>query len=110
LPFGDEEAVACDAQGGGVMEPAPAASFVMPEPDFLLELLIVALDWPAQFGDVDQLAEGDAVRQGREPVLGRRLFAFRPLDQQPLFGWRRVVSVRISGAHPQAGKARGQPV
>jgi len=31
----------------------------MPESDLLLELLIVALDAPAQLGGVDQPAEGD---------------------------------------------------
>ena len=42
-----------------MMEAAPAPSFVVTKPDLLLELLIVALDAPAQFGDVDQPAERD---------------------------------------------------
>ena len=46
------------------MEAAPAASFVVIEPDLLLELLIIALDPPAQLGKIHKPAEGD--------VLGKR--------------------------------------
>ena len=38
-----------------VMEAAPASSFEMFEPDLLLEVLIIALDTPTQFGEVPQL-------------------------------------------------------
>src|SRR5260370_720733 len=69
-----------------MMEATPPAPFIMPEPDLLLELLIIALDAPAQLGGVDQIAECDAARQGRKPVLGRLLLALGPLDQQPFFG------------------------
>ena len=62
------------------MEAAPSAPFEMPEPDLLLEFLIVALDAPAQLGDVDQPAEGDALGKGREPVFGRLILALRPLN------------------------------
>ena len=37
-----------------MMEAAPSAPFIVPEPDFLLELLIVALDAPAQLGQIDE--------------------------------------------------------
>jgi hypothetical protein len=36
-----------------MMEATPSAAFEMPEADLLLELLIVALDAPAQLGNVD---------------------------------------------------------
>jgi hypothetical protein len=39
------------------MEATPAASFIVPEPDLLLEFLIIALDAPAQLGGVDQIAD-----------------------------------------------------
>ena len=65
------------------MKAAPSAPFEMPEADLLLELLIVALDAPAQLGEIDQAIEGDVVRQRREPVFGRLGLALRPLDQQP---------------------------
>ena len=37
------------------MEATPAAPFVVTEPDLLLEVLIVALDAPAQLGQIDEL-------------------------------------------------------
>ncbi len=38
------------------------APFEMPEADLLFEFLIVALDAPAQLGEVYQRAEGDVLR------------------------------------------------
>jgi len=35
---------------GVMMEAAPGASFIVPETNFLLELLIIALDAPAHLG------------------------------------------------------------
>lgn len=46
-------------------------------------------DAPRQFGG-DQIVERNVVRQGREPVIGRSLLAFGPLDQLPFF-------VRLAG-------------
>src|SRR3954466_15591302 len=37
-----------------VVEPAPAAALVVPEPQFLLELLVIALDAPPGLGKFDQ--------------------------------------------------------
>ena len=37
-----------------MVEAAPAAPFEVAQPDLLFELLIVALDAPAQFGEIDQ--------------------------------------------------------
>src|ERR1700722_14588001 len=91
-----------------MMEAAPAAAFVMPEPNLLLELLVVALDAPAQFCKIDEPLEADILRQRRETVFGRLFFALGPLDQQPLrrqlLGDQLVVS--DTDAHPR--KARGQ--
>ena len=36
---------------------SPAAPFVVTKPDLLLEVLVVALDAPAHFGDADQFPE-----------------------------------------------------
>src|SRR4029450_13030130 len=79
-PFGDQEAIGCDAKRGVMVEAAPAAALVVPEPEFLLELLVIAVDGPAELGAFDQARETNVRRQGREPVLGRFLLAFRPLD------------------------------
>ena len=40
-----------------MMEAAPSAAFIVTKPDLLLELLVVALDTPAQFGKIDEPAE-----------------------------------------------------
>jgi hypothetical protein len=45
-PLGDQEAVGCDAHAGVMVESAPASSFEVTEPHFLLELQVVALDAP----------------------------------------------------------------
>ena len=37
-----------------MVKASPAATFVVSEPDLLLELLVVALDAPAQLGEIDQ--------------------------------------------------------
>ena len=66
-----------------MMEATPAAPFVMTEPDLLLEFLIVALDAPAQLGQIDELREADVLRQRGELVFGWLCFALRPFDQQP---------------------------
>jgi hypothetical protein len=58
-PLGDQESVSCDAQRRVVVEAAPPTSFEVAEPLLLLELVIIALDAPAQFGDVDEAAESD---------------------------------------------------
>src|ERR1700750_2378618 len=102
VPLGNQEAVGGDAQGGVVVEAAPASAFEVAEPEFLLELLVVALDAPAQLRNVDQTFEGDVGWQGREPVFGRLLLAFRPFEQEPFFA---VQFVAMGGAHAPAGKA-----
>lgn len=84
FPLGDQESVGGNAQRGVVVEAAPSSPLEMPKPDLLLELLIVALDPPAQLGEVDQTAECGAFGKGREPVFGRLSLAFGPFDQQPL--------------------------
>jgi hypothetical protein len=40
-----------------VVEAAPSTTLEMSKSDFLLELLIIALDAPAQLGEVDQISE-----------------------------------------------------
>jgi hypothetical protein len=66
-----------------MVEATPSTPFEVAEPNLLLEFLIIALDAPAQFGDVDETAQGDVLWQGRKPVFSRLVLALRPLDQQP---------------------------
>src|ERR1700722_2637809 len=96
--------------GGVVMEAAPSAAFVVPEADLLLDLQVVALDAPAQLGDIDEATETGARRKRRQPVPGRLGFAVRPFDQQPLLcqGFRQHITMRSAYAH--ARKPRRQPV
>src|SRR5215469_969007 len=69
-----------------VMETAPPAPLIIAEAEFLLQLLIVALDAPAQLDEIDQTLKADLLGQCGKPIFGRLGFVFRPLDQQPL--WR----------------------
>src|SRR5215203_2793162 len=93
------------------METAPAAPLIVPQSEFLLELLVVALDAPPELGEFDQAREADLLWQRREPVFGRLLLALGPLDQEP---FRRAQLaqpvVAMSGSHPHSGKARGKPI
>src|SRR4051812_47084603 len=94
-----------------VVEAAPSAPLEVAETDLLLELLIIALDAPAQLGEIDQFAAVMFFRKGGEPVFGRLLLAFGPLDQQPLlqpaFG---AGVIKMRGTNPHTRKARAKPL
>ena len=53
--------------------------------NFLFELLVVALEPPAQLGEIDQAFEGDILQQGCEPILGRLFLVGGPFDHQSFF-------------------------
>src|SRR5579863_573111 len=92
-----------------MMESAPSTSFKMPKPDLLLEVLIVALDTPAQLGQIDQMVEGNLFRQCREPVFGRLVLAFGPLDEQPFFRAALAeIVIAMGSPHAKPCKAREQ--
>ena len=55
--LGHQEPIGCDAQTGMVVEPSPAATLVVPQPEVLLQVLVVALDAPALMGGVDQIVD-----------------------------------------------------
>lgn len=90
-----------------MMETAPAAPFKMAEPDLSLELLIVPLDAPAQFGEIDKTAEPNVVRQARKPVFCGLLFLLGPFDHEPFFrpGFA-TIEVTPCNTKTQARKAR----
>ena len=91
-----------------MVEAAPAAPFVVPEAEFLLEFLIIALDPPAQLGEIDQVAERHiGVRRSRARTSSARLHPWRPLDQQRLFAKLRFAPHRRR-VHAHTGKARLQ--
>ena len=94
-----------------VVETAPPAPFIIAEAEFLLELLVVALDPPSQLGEVDQTLKADLLGQCGKPIFGRLGFALRPLDQQPLFGARLApLGIAMRRPHALPGEARRQPV
>jgi hypothetical protein len=63
-----------------MVEASPAAALVMSKAEFLLEFLVIALDPPAQLGQIDQPLEGDVVGKVGEPIFGRLLLARPPFD------------------------------
>ena len=85
LPLADQESVGCDAQRGVMVKASPSAALKMAEPYLLLEVVIVALDAPAQLGQIDQTMERGVSWNRREPVFDRLALALGPLDQQPFF-------------------------
>src|SRR2546425_6730126 len=89
-----------------VMKSPPASALIMVETELALQLLIVALDTPAQPREADELSDGGVGRHRRERELRRRWFTAGPLDEEPLDGSRLMpVFVAVSGSHPHAGEA-----
>src|SRR3978361_275512 len=89
-----------------MVKAAPAAAFVVAKPEFLLEVLIIALDPPAPLGLPDEFCEGGVGRQGGEPVFGRFGLALRPLDQAPFLGpWLATLGVAMGGTDPHGSEA-----
>jgi hypothetical protein len=87
----------------------PTSAFVMAQPNLLLEFEIIALDPPAQLGQVDQALERDVGRQGGQPIVRGLGLAVRLLDQQPLLRGGFAASGRLRRrAHPPPRKPRGE--
>ena len=55
--FGDQEAISCDAQTAVVMKTTPSPALIVAETDFLLEVLIIALNAPSHLGEVNKTQE-----------------------------------------------------
>ena len=111
LPLGDQESVGRNAQRGVMVEAAPSASLIVPEPDLLLELLIVALNAPAQFGKYRPdggrrcSLEGSraSIWSARSSPSGHSISSHSSARPSGL-------SWRCPDANTQAHKARGQPI
>lgn len=90
-----------------VMKAPPAAALIVVAPQLVLEFLEIALDAPANLDEPHEFVERDVGRDRGEPILGGRLVAPRPLDQQPLGGPRlRPLIVAMGRAHAHRRKAR----
>src|SRR5260370_21404297 len=90
-----------------MMEAAPAAALIVAEADFLLEVVIIAVDAPPKLGDVDEAAERHILVDGCEPEFGGRGLVLGPFDEQCFFAEPCFAPDR-RGAHTHAGKARLQ--
>ena len=89
-----------------VVEPAPATPLEVPQAQLLLEVLVIALDPPAQLGQLDQPHQGRVGRQAGQSVFGRFPFIRGPLHQQPQLGpGHGAIIVPMSGTDPQRGEA-----
>src|SRR5208283_5400795 len=89
------------------MESAPPTPLEMPEPDLLLEFLIIALDAPAQLRAIDQAIKGDGVGERRKPVFGRLDVVLRPFNQQPFRRpWISALIIAMGDANAHPRKAR----
>src|ERR1700686_1739432 len=105
----EEEGVSGDAQRGVVVKAAPTAALEVVEANLLFELLVVALDPPAQLGDAHQFLERRGGGQGTQEVFGGFRLTRGPFDEQPLLGVGLDAQVvAVAAAHPQRRKARGQ--
>src|SRR5258708_807792 len=88
-----------------MVKAAPAAALIVPEADFLLEVLIIALDAPAHLGEIDEAAERHFPVDGCKPVFCGLGLALRPFDEQCLFGKTCFAPDRRS-VRAHTGKAR----
>lgn len=85
-PLGDQEGIGRDVECGVMVESSPPSTFVMAEAEFLLQILIVALDAPPQLGGRHQVGNPRCAGQRRQPVFRRLGLAVRLLDQEPFLG------------------------
>ena len=69
-----------------VVKTAPSAPLIIAEAEFLLQLLIIALDPPCNLAKSTKASKVMSSGLSGKPILGRLAFSFRPLDQQPFFG------------------------
>src|SRR3981081_14211 len=98
-PFGNQEAVGGNAQSSMVMKSPPAASFKVPQSEFLLQLLVIAFDDPAMFGEIDQFTELRIGWKCGKPVLRGFLLLFWPFDEEPFLRmWLGAPVVAMSGS------------
>jgi len=91
-----------------MVEAPPSPPFEVIQSDLFLEFEVIALDPPAQFGEVDHPLERDVGWQRGQPVVLRLGGTFRPLDQQPLFRGEVAAGQVRRRANALAGKPRGE--
>src|SRR4051794_8494152 len=94
-----------------VMKASPTSSLEVPEPELLLEFLVIPLDAPAQLRERDEAVEGDVFRKGRKPELRGLLLLSWPFDEEPfLVTGNASIEVPVRGANTDTREARDQDV
>src|SRR5258708_20374634 len=92
-----------------MVESPPSASLVVTKPDLLFEVLVVALDAPAHFDNVDKTPERRLGGKRRQPVLGGFGLPLGPFDQ-PRFPHLLGLAPNRRGAPAGARKEHVQPL
>src|SRR5580692_4622593 len=92
-----------------MMEATPSSPLIVTETKFLFEVLVVALDPPAQLGGVHQFTTAGVRGQRGQKVFRRLGFVRRPFDQTPLLGsGRRAVIITMCGPDTHGREARDE--
>src|SRR5262249_4025857 len=110
-----EEGLRAGDECGVVVEAGVAAAFVVVESELAFELPVVELDLPAQSGEPCQPLARLVVWEVGEPVVGWRLGALGPFEDQPLPARRQTVGAEWPSdaaadprTTPRAGRAANQ--
>ncbi len=83
----------------------------MAEAQLLLKLEIIALDQPAQFGEMHEPFNRSVDGQAREPEFDGSRLVFRPFDEQPLLGpGLTAPGIAVGRADPGGGRGVGTDV
>src|SRR5712691_12259293 len=105
--LGRQERIGGDAQDPVVMESSPTAPLVVIEANFVLQLLEVSLNAPAQLDQADEILSWRCRGRIREPVLGGLCRRCWPLDHEPFFFPRsRAPVVTVGGSYATKRKPR----
>src|SRR5262249_27858147 len=72
-PFGHQEGISGNAQGGMVVKPPPASTLEMSKADLLFQFEIVSLNAPSKFCRANKMSERDVRSQCRKPEFRRRV-------------------------------------
>ncbi len=97
--FGDKEPVGGNTQCRVMMKTSPTSPFIVTQPQFLFQVLVVPFDAPAHVRLGHQVVQRDVVRQRRQVVFERIGIARGPFDQQPLLG----VQAGLAYVSPERG-------
>ena len=93
-----------------VMPSAPTPALIMIKSEFLLQLLVVLLDLPSRFGDLNQSTETVLGGQIAKEVFGRLRSFDGPLDQQPKLFTRLTTFMKsVRGLHTPRPETALQP-